>query len=61
VQTQKTVKKHKKKHHKKRKTEEEQDRENVQLDSLFLTIEEKLVEKDPNLEKAKKAIEDTKA
>ena len=60
VQTkQNAVKKHKK-HHKKRKTEEEQDRENVQLDSLFLTIEEKLVEKDPGLEKAKKAIKDTK-
>lgn len=37
-------KKHHKKHH--IKTEEEMDKENVQLDSLFLTIEEELVSKD---------------
>jgi len=34
------------------------DKENVQLDSLFLTIEEELVRKDANLEKAKQAIKD---
>jgi hypothetical protein len=52
-------KKHHKKHHHK-KTEEEQDKENVQLDSLLITIREKLIEPDHELEKAKKAIKDTK-
>jgi len=41
-----------------KKSEAEIDKENIQLDSLFLTIEEELVRKDPRLEKAKQAIKD---
>jgi hypothetical protein len=61
VQTNKKSQAKKRHHHKHHvKSEEEQDKENVQLDSLFLTIEEKLTEKDPELVKARKAIKDTK-
>ena len=61
VQTKKKSQAKKSHHHKHHvKSEEEQDKENVQLDSLFLTIEEKLTEKDPELVKARKAIKDTK-